>query len=272
MGRMWFSADNLLLVAAQAACVALPAAGVPVWADRLRGRGWALVAPVSIAAVVAGIELAPSTADVLTWVAFLLVPVGCALALGWAMHGARAPLAAIAVPLLALAWAVPESRVGQLATTALIAGSAVTVGRLLAGAAPLTLLKAGVYAMAAIDAWLVFTNRLQPANAVLVAAAPAEGLPQLQSASFGGSGLGYGDFFVAGLVGGVLAMQRGPQLLAAVAVLAVSFLWDQLFLVYDVLPATIPPALVLLACEALRLRAERRSPAAPEPGAAVPSR
>jgi hypothetical protein len=251
---MWFSADNLVLVAAQSACVALPAAGVPAWAERLRGRGWALVAPVSIVAVVGGIELVPSTADVLTWVALLLVPAGCALALGWAMRPAWPPLALMVPPLLALAWASPDSRAGQLATTALIAGSAVTVGRLLAAAAPLTLLKAGIFAMAAVDAWLVFTNRLQPANAVLVSAAPGPGLPQLQSASFGGSGLGYGDFFVAALAGGVLAAQRGPQLAAAVATLVLSLLWDQLFLVYDVLPATVPPALVLLGCEALRRR------------------
>jgi hypothetical protein len=248
---MWFSADNVVLVAAQSACVALPAAGLPSWTDRLRSRWWALVAPLSIVLVVAGIELVPSTADVLTWVALLLVPVGCALALGWAMHGAWPPLAALAAPLLALAWAAPDSRAGQLAATALIAGSAVTLGRLLAGAAPLSLLKAGVYAMAAVDAWLVFTNRLQPANSVLISAVPAHGLPQLQSASFGGAALGYGDLFVAALAGGILAAQRGPQLAAAVAVLAASLLWDQLFLVYDVLPATIPPAVVLLGCELL---------------------
>ncbi len=251
---MWFSSDNVVLVAAQSACVALPAAGVPLWAERLRSRAWALVAPLSIALVVGAIALVPWTADVLTWVALVLVPIGCALALGWAMHGAWPPLAPMAAPLLALAWASPDSRAGQVALTVLIAGSAVTVGRLLAAAAPLSLLKAGVYAMAAMDAYLVFTNRLQPSNVVLVAAAPAPGLPQLQSAAFGGAGLGYGDFFVAGLVGGILAAQRGPQFRAAIAVLIASLLWDQLFLVYDVLPATIPPALVLLGCEALAQR------------------
>jgi hypothetical protein len=257
---MWFSADNLVLIAAQSACVALPAAGLPAWSDRLRSGAWALVAPLSIALCVAGIELFPSTADLLTWVALLLVPVGCALALGWAAHGARAPLALLAAPLLALAWATPDSRIGQLATTALIAGSAVTVGRLLAGAAPLTLLKAGILAMAALDAWLVFTNRLQPANVVLVTAEPAPGLPQLQSASFGRAGLGYGDFFAAGLVGGILAAERARQLWAAIAVLVVSLAWDQLFLVYDVLPATIPPALVLIGWEVLRRRSTRTAP------------
>lgn len=244
---MWFSADNLVLVAAQAACVAAPGTGLPPWTDRFRTRAWALVLPLSIAVVVAAIQLLPSTADALTWVALLLVPPGCALALGWAARGARPILAVLAVPLLALAWAAPDTRAGQLATVVLIAGSAVTVGRLLAGAAPLPLLKLGIIAMAAVDAWLVFSNRLQAPNAVLIAAEPGLGLPQLQSASFGTAGLGYGDFFAAAVVGGILAAERGPQLAAAAGLIVVSLAWDQLFLIYDVLPATIPPAVVLVA-------------------------
>ena len=252
---MFFSADNLVLTVAQAACVALPAAGLPAWAQRYRTGSWALVLPLSIAVVVGAIALVPTTADVLTWVALLLVPVGCALALGWAMRGARPALAVLAAPLLALAWAAPDTRAGQVAATLLILGSAVTVGRLLAGAAPLTLLEAGVYAMAAVDAYLVFSNHLQAPNAVLVAAQPGLGLPRLQSASFGGAGLGYGDFFAAGVVGGILAARRGPQLLAAGALILVSLAWDQLFLIYDVLPATIPPALVLLGTRIHNFRA-----------------
>lgn len=236
-----------MLVAAQSACVAAPGAGLPAWAQRFRTPAWALVLPLSIAVVVAAIELAPSTADVLTWVALLLVPPGCALALGWAARGARPWLAVLAIPLLALAWALPDDRAGQLATTLLIAGSAVTLGRLLAGVAPLTLVKAGIVAMAAVDAYLVFSNKLQAPNALLVAAAPGNGLPQLQSASFGGAGLGYGDFFAAAVVGAILAAERRSLLLAALAMVAISLAWDQLFLVYDVLPATIPPALTLLA-------------------------
>lgn len=260
---VWFSADNLVLTAAQAVCVALPAAGLPLWADRFRTRAWALVAPLSIAVVVGAIALLPGTADLLTWVALLLVPPGCALALGWAAHGARPWLALAAVPLLTLAWALPDTRVGELATIVLIAGSAVTVGRLLAGVAPLTLLKLGIVAMAVVDAILVFSNNLQAPNAVLVAATPGASLPQLQSASFNGAGLGYGDFFAAAVVGGILAAERSPQLLAAVALLAVSLAWDQLFLIYDVLPATIPPALVLLGAEAWRRRSARTDSAPP---------
>jgi hypothetical protein len=249
---VFFSTDNLVLVAAQAACVAAPGAGLPAWARRLRTPVWALVLPLSIAVVVVAIELAPSTADVLTWVALILVPPGCALALGWAARGARPMFAVLAAPLLALAWAYPGDRVGQAAATLLIAGSAVTLGRLLAGVAPLTLLKAGIVAMAAVDAYLVFSNKLQAPNAVLVAASPGPGLPQLQSASFGGAGLGYGDFFAAAVVGAILATERRHQLAAAAAMLAISLAWDQLFLIYDVLPATIPPAVTLLLFELTR--------------------
>ena len=99
------------------------------------------------------------------------------------------------------------------------------------------------------DAILVFGNQLQAPNAVLVAASPGPGLPQLQSASFHFASLGYGDFFAAGVLGGLLAIERRPQLIPAVAMLAVSLAWDQLFLVVDVIPATIPPAIVLIGVE-----------------------
>jgi hypothetical protein len=239
----------------------LPAAGVPLWLQRFRTGAWALILPLNIAVVVFAIALIPTTADVLTWIALLLVPPGAALALGWAARGARAWFAVLAAPLLALAWAVADTRIGQTATTLLILGSAITVGRLLAGGAPLTLLKAGVIAMAAVDAYLVFSGRLEAPNTVLVAAEPGLGLPQLQSASFGGAGLGYGDFFAAAVVGGILAAERAPQLIPAVATVALSLCWDQLFLVYDVLPATIPPAVVLIGVEIWRARrAPRREP------------
>ncbi len=257
---MWFEADNLVLTTAQAACVALPAAGVPRWLQRFRGGAWALVLPLCIVAVIVAINEVPDTADVLTWVALLLVPPGCALALGWAMHGARWWLAPLAVPLLALAWADQDgSRAGQVATIVLIAGSCVTLGRLLAGGAPLTLLKLGLIAMAVSDAILVFGNELQAPNAVLVAAAPGAGLPQLQSASFHFASMGYGDFFAAAVLGGILAVERRPQVVPMVALLLVSLAWDQLFLVVDTLPATVPPAIVLVGVEVwAQVRARRR--------------
>jgi hypothetical protein len=78
-----------------------------------------------------------------------------------------------------------------------------------------------------------------------VAASPG-GLPQLQSLSFGSSGLGYGDVFAAAVVGAILAAERVPQIPAAIGMVIVALAWDQLFLIYDVLPATVPPAIVLV--------------------------
>src|SRR5258705_9749475 len=95
-----FIAADAVLLSTQATLVALPAAGVPGWLRRFAGGWWALILPLSIAVVVGAIELVPATADALTWVALVLVPPGAALALGWAMHGARPPLGLLAAPLL----------------------------------------------------------------------------------------------------------------------------------------------------------------------------
>jgi hypothetical protein len=260
---LWFEWDNLVLTGAQAACVAAPAAGVPKFLQRFRGGWWALILPLCIVGVIVAIDEVPDTANVLTWVALLLVPPGCALALGWAMRGARWWLAPLAAPLLALAWADQDgSRPGQIATLVLIMGSVVTLGRLLGGAAPALLLKLGLIAMAVSDAILVFGNTLQAPNAVLDAAVPGAGLPQLQSAAFHFASMGYGDFFAAAVLGGVLAIERRPQIVPAIALLVVSLCWDQLFLTVDTLPATVPVAIVLVGVEAwAQVRRLRRVPA-----------
>jgi hypothetical protein len=251
---MWWNTDNFVLNVAQALAVALPAAGLPLWLEMTRRGAWALVLPASIIVAVTVISLAPASAGVYTWLALLGVPVGCALALGWAARGARWPLAVLALPLLAAAWAWQDARVGDLAADALILGSCVTLGRLIAGAAPLGVVKLALVAMAVVDAILVFSGELAQPSAVLNAAVPAPGLPQLQTGVFGASSLGYGDFLAAGVLGAVLAAERAPQWRLAAVLVIVSLAWDQLFLVVDLLPATVPPALVLLGWEAWRLR------------------
>jgi hypothetical protein len=252
----FIKADAVLLVV-QALLVALPGAGVPAWVARLGGRAWALLLPLSIAIVVAAIALVPDVADGLTWLALIGIPPGAVLALGWAMHGARPVLGVLAVPLTVLAFSAVGTRLGGDAGAALTALSCVTLGRLLAGLVPGRYLKAGIVAMAIIDAILVFGNQLQAPNAVLNAAVPAPGLPQLQYLDLGDASMGYGDVFVAGVLGGVLAAERAPQVPAACLVLALSIAWDALFLVYDVLPATVPVALALVVIEAIRARRRR---------------
>jgi hypothetical protein len=272
---VWFHADNAVLNVAQAVCVGLPAAGLPAWLLWARRGAWTLVLPLSIAVTVALIGLVPASADIYTWAALILVPIGCAVALGWAMRGARWWLAPLAAPLLAIAWMWQDSIAGELAVDVLIIGSVVVLGRLIAGAAALTLVKVALVAMAAVDALLVFTGELAAPNAALVAAVPAPGLPQLQAGVLHFSSLGYGDFLAAAVLGGILACERAPQWRWALALLAVSFAWDQLFLVVDLLPATVPPALVLLAYEADKLRRREPRPVpvpAPQAGNAASTR
>jgi hypothetical protein len=256
---VYFEPDTMVLDAAQALCVALPGAGIPASLLRLSGRGWALIAPLSVVLSVAAIGVATVSADVLTWIALLLVPPGCALALGWAARGARPWLALAAVPLLAAALAAPDDPLGRVGRLLLIVGSCVTAGRLLAGAAPLRFLKAGVVAMAVIDAVFIFGDLWGEQNAAFNAAVPAAGLPRLQVAEIGDVSTDYGDYFVAGLVGAILAAERRDLLLAAVATLAAAEAWNQLFLLVDSLPGTVPPAVVLLAFEAWHRRSRKRS-------------
>jgi hypothetical protein len=256
---------NAVLVTAQAGLVALPGRGVPAPLERFGGRAWSLILPLSIAVVVAAIALEPRVADGLTWLAFVAIPPLAAAALGWAMHGARPWLALLAVPLFALAWARTGTLGGDAAAAALTALSCVTLGRLLAGVVPGGWLKAGIVAMAVIDAILVFGDQLQAPNAVLNAAVPAEGLPQLQYLDLHHASLGYGDVFVAGVLGGVLAAEGVRQLPVALLVLGLSVAWDALFLVVDTLPATVPVAVALLISEAARQRRRAVAPALPPP-------
>jgi hypothetical protein len=260
-----FIAADAVLISAQASLVALPGAGVPAWMRRFAGGWWALVLPLSIAIVVGAIELVPETADALTWVALILIPPGAALALGWAMHGARPPLAALAAPLLVLAWADVNGLAGDAAAAVLTALSCVTLGRILAGIVPVPWLKAGIVAMAIVDSILVFGNQLQAPNAVLNAAVPTPGAPQLQYLDLHYASIGYGDVFVAGVLGGVLAVEGRGQVRAALLVLACSILWDLLFFAYDTLPATVPVALALMILETKQWATR------PRPGASTAS-
>jgi hypothetical protein len=247
-----FVLHNAVLLGTQGLLVGLVGAGVPAWVRARATARWALVLPLSIAVVVAAIALLPDVADVLTWVALLLVPPGAALALGWAMRGARWPLAVLAAPLLVFAWGSQTTTAGELCGLALTALSAVTLGRLLAGVAPAPWLKLGIVAMAIVDAILVFSNGLEQPNAVLNAAVPAPGLPQLQYVSFGPASLGYGDLFVAGVLGGVLAVEGARAWRWALAAWALAEAFTLLFYVTDTLPMTVPVAVVVVVREALR--------------------
>jgi hypothetical protein len=236
----------------QAGVVAAPHGLDAAWGARLRrlrGRGWALIPVASIVGVIFAIRYASATASWLTYLALVAVPILAALALGWVARGARPWFAALAAALFVVAWRTPSSLAGEAAGALLSGLSCVTLGALLAAVTPGRWLKFGIIAMACADVWLIASDQLQAPNNELVAARPGGGLPQLQSEQFGSVSMGYGDVFVAGLLGGVFAARAKVQRVAALLTLVVAALFDLLFLVVDNLPATVPVAVALLIVE-----------------------
>ena len=218
-----------------------------------------------------------ASAQSLTYLALVAVPLLAALALGWLGRGARPPLALAAPALFALAWADRAGLAGEAAALALSALSCVALGVLLAAVTPARWLAAGIVLMACADTTLVVSELLRHPNEVLTAAHPAAGLPRLQAEVFGSAAMGYGDVFVAGVLGGLLArggdlgwgpqadLSRGAsrqaararQLRAAVLVVALALAFDLLFFAIDELPATVPVAAGLIVLVLAQRRAGR---------------
>jgi hypothetical protein len=251
----WISIALLSIVQGALVALARPLEGFDL--SRLRGRGWAAVLPVSVIAFVAIVRAAESaSASALSYLALATVPLGAALALGWLSRGAR-PLRALAVlPLFALAWADRGGLAGEGAALVLSALSCVSLGVLLAAITPPGWLAGGIVTMALADTALVVSDLLQRPNNTLNAAHPVAGLPRLQSAVLGSAVMGYGDLFVAGVLGGLLAaaLGRAWQLRGAALTAALALAFDLLFLLVNELPATVPVALALIAVALTRRR------------------
>jgi hypothetical protein len=243
----WLSIGVLSLV--QAALVAAPRPPRPILLERLQSRWWALVLPLSIVVVISAVALDSASARFLTYLALVAVPPLAAAALAWLIRGARLQLALLVVPLFAIAWAAKGSLSGQTAALVLSALACVTLGWLVACGVPPRWLKLGIYAMAAVDAYLVATDLLQGPNAVLNTASPAADLPRLQLANFGSALMGFGDLFVAATLGALLASDRRLQLRGAALAAVIGLTFDLLFFAVDELPATVPIALTLAVLE-----------------------
>jgi hypothetical protein len=253
-----------MLSVAQGTLVAVPRAPAAPRLARLRGRRWALIPPMSVIAFVFVARAAErASAQGLTYLALGAVPLLAALALGWLSRGARPARALLVLPLFALAWAARGGLAGEGAALILSALSCVTLGVLLAAVTPPRWLAAGIVAMAVADTALVVSDLLQRPNNALNAAHPAAGLPRLQSAVFGSAVMGYGDLFVAGVLGALLAVTMGwseqVRGAALAALLALGF--DLLFFLVNELPATVPVALTLLILLAVRRRRSSRGQA-----------
>jgi hypothetical protein len=274
MPPFWLSIA--LLSIAQGALVALAGDGRALtrvdWIARRRSRLWSAVPPLSVVVfVLVAQEAAHLSAQGLTYLALVAVPVLAALALGWLAHGARPLLAMATLVLFVLAWADRGGLAGEAAAVGLSGLSCVALGVLLAAVTPARWLILGIVLMACADTALVVSELLQHPNEVLNAAHPVGGLPRLQAAVFGSAAMGYGDLFVAGVFGGLLARAggelralgaprgaggspRATQVRAAVLVAVLALAFDLLFFAVEVLPATVPVALAALTFALTRRR------------------
>ena len=241
-----FGVSIALLGLVQAALVALPKPReLPPPLSTLTSRWWALVPGLSIVVVIAAIELDSDSATALAYLALVTVPPLAALALGSLVQGARPAWALAAVPLFALAWVSVDSLAGETAALTLSGLACISLGWLLVSVVPASWLRIGIYAMAALDALLIGIELLQEPSSVLSAAAPLADLPRLQVVNFGSARMGFGDIFVAALVGCLLAGTRRRQLQAAALVAVLALCFDLLFFALDTLPGTVPVAVAL---------------------------
>lgn len=251
----WLSIAALSVV--QGVLVALPRAlDVPAL-TRIRSRRWALVPPASVIAFVFIARAAESaSAQALTYLALGAVPLLAVVALGWLSRGAHPLLTLLATALFTLAWADRGGLAGEAAALILSGLSCVALGALLAAVTPARWLAGGIVTMALADTALVVSDLLQRPNNALNAAHPAAGLPRLQSAVFGSAVMGYGDLFIAGVLGGLLAARfgRSAQLRGALITASLALCFDLLFFLVDELPATVPVALALVLVLVMRQR------------------
>lgn len=192
--------------------------------------------------------------------------------------GYATALAAFAVPVLALAaglhvrrWAVPlalaapllwwaaaaarPSAWAELAADLLIILAAVTLARLTAWVAPRWALVAGVLLATAVDIWQVSRIEVQPVAQALGVAVPPAGLPSLQELRLGGATMGWGDAYIAALVGAVVAASRRAAVAAVVGCAVGGALLGVLFVWVDFVPATVSAAVGLVAAGVVERRA-----------------
>lgn len=254
-----FWPSDAVLITVQAALVLGPRPPAPRFALSLRSGAWAWVLPLSLGGTVALVAQFPQLAPGFTYLSLVALPVlavpSLATWLGWRLGVVAAEV------LFALSWLAEGHLAGQGAAAALTALSCATLAAYLCAVAPARLLKVAIVVMATLDAYLVFGQLLEAPNNAINAASPGSGLPQLQVATFGSALMGYGDFFVGAVLGGVL-LTRGVRRRAAVLVLLASCLFDLLFLVVGTLPATVPVAVILIGLELHEVR-NRRLVAAP---------
>lgn len=94
---------------------------------------------------------------------------------------------------------------------------------------------------------MIGAHYLQPAQDLLNLATPGFDLPAFQRVLLSGVVMGFGDFFIAALLGAVLAAEGCRyQDRAALLTFGLAVVFDLLFIAMPTLPATVPVAVAML--------------------------
>src|SRR5262249_52428714 len=194
-----------------------------------------------------------------------------AFALGYVVHGARRVFATLVPAALLVGVTAAGAVVSGALSVALTCLSAIGLAVLLLDVTPLHWLKIGIVAMCLVDVLLVASGLLGPANELLNNALSGTGLPQLQSITVGDLTEGYGDLFIASLLGGIVASEHGPQLGIALITGVLSLLLATTFLLVSLVPSTVPAAVALLLLELGKPGGRLRRIAPPLPPAPRPA-
>jgi hypothetical protein len=247
------------LGALQGVLVALPRPpGSDAWA-RLRSPAWALVLPGSLLVGTFGVLALPSFATVLAVLAAITTPVLAALAVLNFVRGRRVGWF-VAVPALGAGLVSHWSLPADLAASILTALGCLTVGAVLVRLSPLKWLAAAIAAMCVVDVVLLATGVGQSSAALMESALSNSRLPEFHQAQLGAVSKDYPDLVLTAVLGSMLAGKAALQRTAAVLVAVLASANGLLFLVADMLPATVPlgvAAAVVFALERRRSRARR---------------
>lgn len=256
------------LAALQGTLVFLPRPAGPGW-NPLRSPAWALTLPAALILGTFGVLEVPGGATGLAMLAAVTTPLLAGLAVVGVVRGSRRAWL-VALPLLGLGALTMHAWPAQLATSGLAALGCLSVGAALVRLTPLPWLAAGIFAMCIVDVALLAAGPGQPAAGLLEDALSHSALPEFHRAQVGSMNRDYPDLVLAAVLGAVLA-GNARQLTAAVLVAVLASANGLLFLVADILPATVPLGLAAVVVALLERRsAAKRRPRTGKPRPAGP--
>ena len=234
----------VVLCAVQATAVLGPRPS-PVVAALRAHRALGLIPLAAIGGVVVAIGAQPSLAQDATDLAAIATPIA-ALA-GLVAFRDRIRVLALAAPAAYLVAWKGHGPIADIAVDLLIVGACASLAWLTGIVAPRAALAVGIVVATIVDVYQVLVAEdVQVVAQALHAAAPVARLPRLQEALYDGATMGWGDVYLAALLGVVAASAPlVDRFLAAAATFLGGLVLGFGFVLVDTLPATVPVAVAL---------------------------